>query len=165
MQITLRDTGDLKRLARDLRDVADGKELRKELTRGMRDILRPLVPQVRAAYRGMPSTGGRHANNRASLRALLARSVRVEVRVSGRTAGARIRADGRRMPDRMKSLPGYVEGERPRWRHPVFGDRAVWVVQRPDPVFYRTSPPHTYKARVAADQVLEDIRRKLEARR
>ena len=65
----------------------------------------------------------------------------------------------------MKSLPAYVEGEKPRWRHPVFGDRDVWVDQRPDPVFYRTIQPHTYKARVAADQILEDIARKLEARR
>ena len=165
MQITLRDTGDLKRLARDLRDVADGKELRKELTKGMRDILRPLVPVVRAAYRSQSSKGARHANNRADLRALLAKSVRVEVRTAGKLAGARIRADGRRMPDRMKSLPAYMEGEKPRWRHPVFGDRETWVSQPADPVFYRTLAPHTYKARVAADKVIDDIARKLEARR
>ena len=143
MQVIIHDTGDLKRLARDLRDVADGKELRKELTGGTADILRPLVPDVRAAYRSMPSRGRARSASRADLRALLAKSVRVEVRTSGRTAGARIRADGRRMPDQMKALPAYVEGERARWRHPVFGDRAVWVTQAPSPRFYAArDAPH-----------------------
>src|SRR5207342_1703756 len=115
MQVILRDSGDLKRLARDLRDVADGRELRKELTGRLRDILRPLLPVVRAAYRSGPS-GGRRKSPKGrgklpDLRVLLAKSVRVEVRTVGKLAGARIRADGRRMPDRMKSLPSYWEGD------------------------------------------------------
>jgi hypothetical protein len=165
MQVKIRETGDLKRLAKDLRQVANGKELRKELTSGIRDVLRPLVPQVRAAYRGLPSGGLRRSGGRADLRVLLAKSVRVEVRTSGRMAGARIRADGRRMPDQMKSLPALVEGEKPRWRHPVFGDRAVWVDQAPSPIFYATLAPHTDRAARAINEVLDDVKRKLEAGR
>lgn len=165
LKVVIRETGDLKRLAKDLRGVANGKELRKELTGGIRDVLRPLVPQVRAAYRGLPSGGMRKSGSRADLRVLLAKSVRVEVRTSGRMAGARIRADGRRMPDQMKSLPAYVEGEKPRWRHPVFGDRAVWATQAPSPIFYSTLEPHTDQATRAVNKVLDDVKRKLEAGR
>jgi hypothetical protein len=161
----IRPTNDLREVAKELRTVADGKQLRKELTGGIRGVLRPLVPVVRAAYRGLPSGDRRKAGQRADLRVLLAKSVRVEVRTGGKLAGARIRADGRRMPDGMKALPAYVEGERPRWRHPLFGNRERWYDQRPSPVFYRTLEPHADNAGRAIDQVLNEVKRKLEAQR
>lgn len=165
MQVTLRDSGDLKRLARALGQVTGGKQLRRELSGGMRDVLRPYVPRVRAAYRGMPSRGGNRRDRRRSLRSLLASSVRVEVRLTGRQAGARIRADGRRMPDHMKALPAYVEGERARWRHPVFGDRDTWIAQPSHPTFYRTLRPTERQARREIDRVVARIVKKLERTR
>jgi hypothetical protein len=161
MQITLHDTGDLKRLARALGKTAEGRQLRRDLSRGFRDVLKPYVPRLRAAYRAGPSRGGRRFRG-VPLRTLLARSVRVEVRTSGRQAGARIRADGRRMPNGMKALPAYWEGERPRWRHPVFGNRDVWVTQQPHPAFYRTLRPTEHAARREVDQLLAALARKLE---
>jgi len=186
MQVTIRDAGDLKRITKQLRQVADGKELRKELTRGIRDALRPLVPQVRAAYLAGPSKGTRKTPSRRrqpNLRTLLAKAVRVEVRTSGRMAGARIRTDGRKMPSGMKALPRYWEGPehfgwRGRWRHPVFPDagprhrftdrtrafatEASWVQQESHPTFYRTVEPHEAQVRRAVDEVFERVRRKLE---
>jgi hypothetical protein len=38
------------------------------------------------------------------------------------------------MPAGQETLPGYMEG-RGRWRHPVYGDTAVWVPQDPHPYF------------------------------
>jgi hypothetical protein len=157
VQVYFRDAGDLKRLYRDLGGHAD---LRKELRTGLRDILRPLVPVLRAAYLAGPSH-----TDRGRLRRLLARSVRVEVRTSGRLAGARIRADGRRMPDHMKSIPAYWEGEKSRWRHPVFGNRDVWVDQQPHPTFYRTVEPRAEQAGRAVDDLLDRVRHELESRR
>lgn len=186
MQIQVRDSGDLKRVNRQLRQHADGKQLRKELSTGMREVLNPLVPVVRAAYLAHPGYKGRRSRERAQqppLRALLARSVRVEIKTTGRLAGARIRADGRRMPSGMKSLPRYWEGEGrnasdARWRWPVFPDagarhrftdrtrtqatEASWVQGRARPTFYQTVVPHADEAGRRIDEVLQETKRKLE---
>jgi hypothetical protein len=161
----IRPTNDLREVAKELRTVADGKALRKQLTGGIRGVLRPLVPVVRAAYLAGPSGRGNATRQGGGLRRQLARSVRVEVRTGGKFAGARIRADGRRMPDGMKALPAYWEGERGRWRHPVFGNRDNWVAQAPHPTFYRTLEPHTDSAGHAIDRVLYDVKQKIEAQR
>jgi len=68
------------------------------------------------------------------------------------------------MPDRMKALPGYAEGIRRRpWRHPVFGNREVWVSQRPFPRFYEAAQPDEAEARrrcnAAVDAVFTQIER------
>jgi hypothetical protein len=136
VQVQLVSSGDLKAVAKALRKHADGKELRRELTQGIREVLAPAVPAVKAAWLSAPSKGRRHPG-RPSLRSLLARSTRMEVRTTGRFAGARVRTDGRKMPDQMRSLPSYAEGIRGRpWRHPVMGDRETWVTQEPFPRFY-----------------------------
>jgi hypothetical protein len=189
MRTTIRDAGDLKAIAKQLREQADGKQLRKELTGGMREALQPLVPVVRAAYLAGPSKGLPKTRSRkpfGSLRALLAKSVRVEVRTTGKLAGVRIRADGRRMPSGMRALPRYWEGPTVfgwagRWRHPVFPDadrrhrftdrtrtsvtEVPWVQQESHPTFYRTLEPYQPQADRKVQQVLDDVRRELERRR
>lgn len=145
MQITIRDNGDLKAAARALRRNADAKELRKEFTKAIRDELRPAVGAVRAAY-----GGGKH------LRPALAKATRMEVRTAGRHAGARIRVDGRRMFPRGGSLPAMYEGEK-RWRHPVFGNRDIWVSQKGRPTFYPTVRPFTEQIRRRIDQTVREI--------
>ena len=167
MRAELRDTGDLKAVVRALRGLADGKELRKELTQGMRGVLRPLVPRVKAAYLAGPSKGRRRRRQGPDLRTLLARSVRLEVRTAGKLAGARIRVDGRRMPPGMGALPRHWEGpaEGGRWRHPVFGNREVWVGQESHPTFYRTIRPDEAQARREIEQVVDRIFAKIERAR
>lgn len=166
MQVEFRDTGDLKRLNKQLRQHADGKQIRKQATRAMKGVLTPLVPRVQAAYRAGPSKGRRKGRSRRQLpdlRALLAKSVRVEVRFTGKLAGARIRADGRRMPPGMGSLPAYWEGTKPRWRHPLFGDPERWYGQPSHPMFHATVAPSAAAARLEIDQILQDVKRQLEA--
>lgn len=165
MQVTIRDSGDLKRLNKQLRQQADGKQLRKDLTGGIRKVLNPLVPIVRAAYLAAPGYKGHKGRGRRQqpdLRALIAKTVRVEIRTTGKLAGARIRADGRRMPSGMRSLPAYFEGTKPRWRHPLFGNPDRWYGQPSQPLFYRTVQPHQAEAGRAIDDLLEATRRKLE---
>jgi hypothetical protein len=162
--IQVRDSRELRRLVGDLKEVADGKQLRKDLIRGLRKVLREYVPKVQAAYRAGPSKMRPKSHGRADLRELLAKSVRIEVRTRGRQAGVRIRADGRRMPDQMKALPKYWEGTNPRWRHQVFGDPDTWVQQPAHPTFYPTLEPSTEPAGHQVDQVLDHIRHKLEGR-
>jgi hypothetical protein len=164
LPITIRDTGDLKAVTRQLRAQADGKELVKELRTGLRGVMNPIRDEVKAAYRAGPSAKGKAGRRGGSLRGALTRATRVEVRTTGRLAGVRLRVDGRKMPDQMKSLPAYREGYKRPWRHPVYGDRDVWVSQPARPVFDRTVEPHEADAARAVEAVLDGIRRKLESR-
>ena len=164
----IRPTSDLREVAKALRTVADGKALRKELTGGIRGILRPVVRQAQSAFRGLPDGPSRKSRERATLgelTTLLAKATRLEVRTSGKLAGVRIRVDGRKMPSGMRGLPAYAEGERGSWRHPVFGDRETWAQQPSFPTFYRTVEPHADEVSRAIDRVLEDVKRKIEAQR
>jgi hypothetical protein len=146
-------------MSKQFRQIADGKQLAKQLRTGIRDALKPILAQVKAAYRAGPSKGRSHEGP--DLRVLLARAARIEVRTTGKLAGARLRVDGRKMPDQMKSLPAMWEGL-VRWRHPVFGDRETWVQQDSHPTFYRIVTPQEDRVGRAIDQVLDDIRDKLE---
>ena len=165
MQVRIVETGDLKRLAKELRTVADGKQLRKELTGGIRAAMAPVVPLVKAAYLAQPGHQGRRSTSRAQqpdLRTLLAKATRLEVRTAGKLAGARIRVDGRKMPPQMKALPKYWEGSKRPWRWPVYGDRRTWAQGRARPTFDAVTQPHTPQVRREVDEVFERIRRKLE---
>jgi hypothetical protein len=164
MDAMLRPVTDLRKLNRDLRAAADGRELRKELSREWRGILTPIKAEVQAAYRAGPSGRGKARRKGGSLRGALARATRVEVRTTGKLAGARIRVDGRRMPPGMGSLPAMWEGppQGKRWRHPVYGDRDVWVSQQSHPTFYRVTAGREAGAFAAADHALGAVGRKLE---
>jgi hypothetical protein len=160
LQVQLIDAGDLKAVAKALRKHADGKELRRGLSRGLREVAKPLVPKVRAAWLSAPSMQG-PGRGQPDLRVMLAKATRTEVRLTGRQAGVRVRTDGRKMPAGFKSLPRYVEGTKRPWRHPVFGDRETWVVQRPFPRFYQAVQPNEAAAREQVEQVVADILRKI----
>jgi hypothetical protein len=154
MSIELRQSGDLRRVARELRRMDDA-ELKKRFRRELRAAARPLVPRVRQSIRSIPSSRGYSPDG---LRGSLSKAVKLEVKTSGRQAGVAIRVDGRKMPSHMKSLPSMVEGKK-RWRHPVFGNREVWVDQPKEPYFYnalRTAGP---AARRAVSRVLDGISR------
>lgn len=166
--IEIRDNRTFRAINDTFREASNGKELRRELTAEVRGVLRPLVPEVRAAYAAQPGFAGKRSRSRAGqppLRTLLARATRVEARFTGKRAGARIRVDGRKMPDQMKSLPAYWEGEKPRWRWPVFGDRDTWAAGHTRPVFYQVVQPHVDDAQRAIDQATSRILKKIEGAR
>jgi hypothetical protein len=134
------ETGDdLRRVSRGLALLADGKELRKRFTKEVRAELRPVVAEVKAAYRTAPSQQQPNPRGRGDLRPLLARATTLAVRTSGRNAGVTLRVDGRKMPRGMGGVPGMWEGRR-TWRHPVFGNRLTWVRQESRPTFDRIVP-------------------------
>lgn len=124
------------------------------MARNMREAMKPLVPDLRAAVRGIPSSGKGHTG----LRDKIARGVQVKVSTAGRSVGARIRVDARLLPDNAKSLPELLEGTVP-WRHPVYGNTDNWVTQAPHPFFYRTLKPHESAVQTRMAQVLKDTAR------
>ncbi|MGW3152779.1 hypothetical protein [Streptomyces sp. NPDC001089] len=157
MSVRLQDSGDLRRVSRELRRM-DSPEIKKRFRKELRAAAAPLVPRVRASIRSIPSSRGYSPEG---LRGQLARATRLEVKTVGKQAGVAIRVDGRKMPSHMKSLPSMVEGKK-RWRHPVFGHREVWVTQTPHPYFYsvlRTAGPLSRRAvNRVVDGITKDIR-------
>ncbi|GAC1374668.1 MAG: hypothetical protein NVSMB4_02370 [Acidimicrobiales bacterium] len=94
--------------------IAGDRDLRLQLLRGMRAAAEPLVPKVKAAALAqLPKRGGLNAH-------VAGQKVSVSVRTSARTAGVRLTTSA---PDTQQADDGYV-------RHPVFGNRAHWVVQQ-----------------------------------
>jgi hypothetical protein len=156
MQFTIRDAGDLKAVNKALRQAANGKDLRRNLIRELKDEIGPMVRAVKAAWLSAPLQG-RRGRREKSLRRLLSNVTGGQVRLSGKEAGIRVRTDGRRMPDRMKAIPTYAEGTKPRWRHPLFGDRGFWYDQRPFPEFFDAVQPDQARARRECIRAVEAV--------
>lgn len=152
--VTVRDSGDLRRIARELRAM-DDKEVKKRFSKELRAAAKPLVPVVRSAIRQIPSSRPYTADG---LRGRMSKAVRTQVKTSGKQAGVAIRVDGRKMPNKQGSLPAYMEGTKPRWRHPVYGNRDVWRQQPAKPFFYKALRAKSGPvARKAVDRVITNI--------
>lgn len=163
MQVQVLGADQLRRLARDCNRAGQG-EVRKEMTKRLRNSIKPIVPELRAAIRALPGGDDSARSEKAkrerprSLRDAAARGVQAKVSVAGPKAGARIRIDPRHFPDSQKTLPAYLDGSKPRWRHPTYG-HSPWVMQRPHPYFDRTIRPHVPRVRQEMQQVLDDVAR------
>lgn len=151
----LRHGRDLTRIVRELKQM-DDREVLKRFRKELRGAARPLVPIVRASIRAIPSSRPYTADG---LRGQLSRATTLEVKTVGRQASAVIRVDGRKMPNRAKSVQAYMEGTKPRWRHPVFGNREVWVQQPAQPYFYKVMDRAGPLARLAVNRVMDQISR------
>ncbi len=169
-QVEIR-SNDLKQLGKDFRQASNGKELRQAFNWQVGAVLRPIVGQVRAAYRAAPSGGHGSASKarqgQPDLRGLLAKATGMQVRTSGRQAGVRIAVRGKKMPSGMRSLPRYWEGEattagRGRWRHPVFKDRTIWVQQPSRRTFEPVVAPHLPQVTAAVNKARDEVAAKLE---
>lgn len=156
MDVELRSSGELVRLSRALRGM-DNEQIKKRFRKELREAAKPLVPVVRTSIQSIPSRTGK-----GQLRAAMSKATRIEVRTSGRQAGVAIRVDGRKMPNRSKTLQSYMEGRKRPWRHPVFGNREVWVRQDPKPYFFRVVEPAAGpRSRAAVNRVLDSINREI----
>lgn len=154
MDLQMRTGDDLRRLSLALRRMDDA-EVKKRFRKELRAVAQPYVPLVRNSIKSIPSKRPYSAEG---LRGRLSKATRVEVRTVGRDAGVAIRVDGRKMPSKMKALPKGMEGTK-RWRHPVFGNREVWVTQRPHPYFFKVVRPAGAAGRRAASRVVDSITR------
>ncbi|WP_075693862.1 hypothetical protein [Streptomyces acidiscabies] len=112
-------------LTRAIRAEEDGKALRKELARNMREALKPAAAEAKSSVMSIASAGLPTAP---ALRSSVAKKIRPEVKLGGRWSGARVKAfktkNVRGFPNAPKRL-----NRSGGWRHPVFGNREVWVQQ------------------------------------
>lgn len=153
------DGGDLRRLSRDLRKAADGKELNKAFTKAVRAEAKKVQSEVRAGYRSAPAWGGAYHRTGGSLRSMLARATTLTVRLSRRPVVA-IAVRGDKMPSGMRAIPRQYEGIKP-WRHPVFGNRGAWASQSGAAVFTRIVPRSRRKVQRAVSKVADEHARRI----
>ena len=114
--------------------------------------MRPLSKDVTARIMSIPATSGYHSG----LRLRLVGCLRTIDDVNGDESYVSLFMDVHRMPSGQYALPITMEGLK-RWRHPVFGDRQVWVTQSPHPYFYPAVAGADFGTRAAIDAGLEEI--------
>jgi hypothetical protein len=144
---------DLAQISRELRKM-DDKELLKRFRKELRVAAAPLVPAVRASIRAIPSKQRYKADG---LRGQMSRATTLQVKTVGKQASVVIRVDGRKMPNRSKAVQSYMEGIKSPWRHPVYGNREIWVKQEPNPYFYKVMAGAGPRARLAVNRVLSQV--------
>lgn len=117
MDVEVRGLDDLQKVTKALRAAGDqGKGLKKEFYAGLNRATKEVRADMKANIPGaLPSRGG--------LADEVARttSLTTSATGSGRNPGVRIRARGRRAIARMNRTGSF--------RHPVFGNKNVWVEQ------------------------------------
>jgi hypothetical protein len=149
-------------LVRAIRAEADGKQLRKELAKGMREALKPAAAEAKSAIMGMSSAGLRSGGP--ALRSAIAKKIRPEVKLGGRWSGARVKAF------KTKNVRGFPNAPKRTnrasgWRHPVWGNRDVWVTQHGKVDWFDDAfkgRDGLYKA--AVHEAMEDMARRIAAR-
>lgn len=108
-------------LAKRLRE-AGRNDLRLELTRGTRKILKPMVEAAKAAALAIPSRG----RGSTGLRQLFADAIRSEIRTGRSRGGVWVKVKRAQLGDK-ESLPGHFE--KGSFRHPLPNASDVWVTQ------------------------------------
>lgn len=145
-------------LSRRLREAGRG-DLQRRMVRVVRQEGQPALAAVQRRFRGVdvtatPSAGGGGSTN---LRGRIAAATRIEV--TGR--GIRIRTIGRRVGEYGDTLANGVNNTGP-WKHPVFGNRKVWVTQRGQEVFDPTLLGFESRWRAGIVRVMEEVAREIE---
>lgn len=149
-------------------------ELKKALRKRLIDLAKPVVSQVKAAELGLSSNrelGGTRKKKGATLgfRASLAAATKADFNGTGRGAVLHVRVSTSRflaVSGRPRTLPFYMEGRRKReWRHPVFGNKDVWVGQKPKPylgeIVARNKPAFALAVENAVNDVVKEIQHKI----
>lgn len=122
--------------------------VRSELSKAVR----PLLPSVRASILNIPTYGDKHTG----LRVRISRTVESWAKIEAGVVTAGVAVNSAKMPSGQKSLPLMMEGVK-RWRHPVYGNRNVWVAQESHPYFYQAVAFFGPASRLAIDRALQRI--------
>lgn len=119
-------------LGRALAAEADGKALRRELAANLRKAVEPAKQAAVGELMSMATGGMAHGEE--PLRVAVARQVKAEARLSGRSTGVRLKAMKKRMPREFHNAPKRLNSVK-GWRHQVFG-RDVYVEQTGKPGWF-----------------------------
>lgn len=152
----------LQALGKAMRAEEDGKALRRDLARQLKQIISPIVSEARGAATGMPSAGLEHDGE--PLRSAIARRIVGEVRFSGKATGIRVRAKRKGMPRGFEHAPKRTNA-RGGWRRPVYGNKEVWVTQIGVPGWFDdVMKDQRPEAQRQCMQAMEDTARRIKMR-
>lgn len=120
-------------LARVIRRESDGKQLRKDLIADLKRAVEPGQSAVQGKLRAVPHRSA--TQSRPALGSYLASRTKVQVRLSGRAPGVKVRIG------QTPNIRGFKMAarrlNRTHWRHMVYGNKEVWVDQKsPIPGFF-----------------------------
>jgi hypothetical protein len=158
---------DLADLAAAVRYEDDGKVLRRQLLQNLRKAVKPAADGAKASILSMPSGGLRQPGG--GLRRAIAKQVKTEVKLSGKSAKVKVKVRRKDMPRGFKNAPKVV-GQAGGWRHPSFpiskdGSRP-WVRQVGKPDWF-DGPMQRHRAeyraavKAAMDETAARIARKV----
>lgn len=118
------DFSSLKRVVWAIESEQGTEKLKRQLGRDLRAAVQPAAEESKQSVLSMHSAGAPHQGE--SLRRDIASRVSTQARFSGDGAGVRVRV-GWGGPRGFYTSARRVN--RGYWRHPVFGNRNVWVEQ------------------------------------
>ncbi|MFF7180138.1 hypothetical protein [Streptomyces sp. NPDC008121] len=148
-------------LVRAIRAEADGKQLRKDLAKNMRDALRPGAAQAKSGIMAMASSG---AGTGAGLRSGIAKKIRPEVKLGGRWSGARVKAFKTPGLRGFANAPKRTNRRDGGWRTLTYG-REPWRTQFGKKGWFDESFVNDAdRYRQAVHEAMEDMARRLAAR-
>lgn len=131
------DTSEFKILLEQFRDVP--KELRSSIRRAVREAAADFVGDVKAD---------------ASWSSRIPASVRTTTSFSQKAPGVRIFVDSKKAPH-ARPYEGMAKGgNESKFRHPVYGDREVWVTQATRPFFRPNVEKHRAQVLDAIESAL-----------
>lgn len=124
----------------ELKAIGD-KKLQASMRKRLRAAAAPVVVAVKAA-------AAEHSVH-------IPKTIDLSMRYTGRMAGAYIVAHRNKMPKGHEALPGLFENG--PFRHPVFGDKEVWVAQKGYPFMYSTGIKELPAIRAEMERILDDV--------
>lgn len=92
-----------------------------------------------------------------SLREAAARTVKLQIT----TRGIRIISNSKDMPEKQRTLPKRLDSAK-GWRHPVFGNREVWVTEKGRPWFGDTIQKYAPDFRASISKAMDGVRDQIE---
>lgn len=155
-------------VAAKLREAARS-DLRKELLQAFRKAGQSLVEDEKSTVSSLPVRGFPHPgrkrrysgpSNPKGLRAKVAAATGLRITLSGDDPRVEVRVASAKMPADMKWLPRRLNSDK-GWRHPVLGNRHVWVRQIGKEWFRPTGEKHLDDFAAECQQALDRVNAKI----
>ncbi|MET9583659.1 hypothetical protein ABZY10_11165 [Streptomyces sp. NPDC006539] len=148
-------------LVRAIRREEDGKLLRRELAKNMREALKPGAAMAKSGIMSMPSAG---TGMGPGLRAGIAKKIRPEVKLGGRWTGARVKAFKTPGLRGFANAPKRTNRRDGGWRTLTYGHEP-WRTQYGKRHWFDEAFENDAAAyRAAVHEAMEDMARRLAAR-
>lgn len=148
------DDSDLRRamfhLARAMRAEGVSKKIKRDTSKRLRELMRPMVEKRRAAVLSLPSSG--HSGEQ--MRAAIAKQIRAATRWSGKNGGVSIIQRGRGMP-RGFNMAGRAFNRAEGWNPQNLGGESVH--QQVTPVEWFDSQADATERREVRQQIIEAL--------